>query len=52
MLKFVINAVFGSSTSKNISWEELALFKAFEVMTVWAKRDDTTHSTVTLCSST
>ena len=34
MLKLVMKAVFGSSTSKKISCEELALFRAFEVMTV------------------
>lgn len=52
MLKLVIKAVLGSSTSKKTSLDELALFKATEVMTVWAKRDVTVHATVTLCTST
>ena len=34
MLKLVMKAVLGSSTSKKISCEELALFRALEVMTV------------------
>lgn len=52
MLKFVMKAVLGSSTSKKISWEVFALFRALEVMTVWAKRDVTVQSTVTLYTST
>lgn len=52
MLKLVINAVFGSSTLKEISWELFALFMALEVMIVWAKRDITEQSTVTLTTST
>lgn len=47
-----MKAVLGSSTSKKISWEEFALFRALEVMTVWAKRDVTVQSTVTLYTST
>lgn len=47
-----MKAVFGSSTSKEISWELFALFMAFEVITVWAKRDITEQSTVTLTTST
>lgn len=52
MLKFVMKAVLGSSTSKKISWEVFALFRALEVMTVWAKRDVTVQSTITLYTST
>lgn len=52
MLKFVIKADLGSSTSKKISLDVFALFRAIEVMTVWAKRDVTVQSTVTLCNST
>lgn len=52
MLKFEMKAVLGKSTSKKISWDTFALFTATEVMTVWAKREATVHSTVTLCTST
>ena len=51
MLKLVMKAVFGRSTSKNISFDELPLFRALVVMTVWAKRDATLQSTLTLCTS-
>lgn len=52
MLKFVMKAVLGSSTSKKISCDLFALFRALEVMTVWAKRDVTVQSTITLYTST
>lgn len=48
MLKLLMKAVLGSSTSKKISRETLALFKALEVMTVRANRDATMQSTFTL----
>lgn len=52
MLKLLMNAVLGSSTSKKISWEAFALFKALEVTTVRANRDATVQSTVMLYTST
>lgn len=51
MLKLVMKEVFGNSTSKDTSFEMLALLRAFVVMTVWAKRDVTLQSTFTLCIS-
>ena len=52
MLKLLMKAVLGSSTSNEISWETSAWFMATEVMTVWAKRDVTVQSIATLCTST
>lgn len=52
MLKLLMKAVFGSSTSKEISREMFPLFRAVEAMTVRAKRDLTVQSTVKLCTST
>lgn len=52
MLKLLMKAVLGNSTLNAISWEVFALFRAFEVMTVRAKRDVTVQSTVTLYTST
>lgn len=51
MLKLVMKDVLGNSTSKDTSFEALALLRALVVMTVWAKRDITLQSTFMLCTS-